>query len=183
MACACYETLRPAEEYDAGRVFALPVIEDIAPAKAPADATGGPEGAAALLETSVPDWVKLYKRDKSFAAFVSDVLSLFYEEDEVDPRPQVKDWVFKSSVLAKRLLGQLWIAPTIMGDDAGGLRISWQQGVREVRAVIPADLSARYLYWQTEKEYGGVPNFGSGTLYARLLWLNERDSQQLRNPL
>jgi len=120
-----------------------------------------------------PEWIKLYSRDKAFAAFVNDLLSLRDEEDEIPPSSDVIDWILESSVLAKKLLAQRWESPRITSDDHGGVRLSWRKGNRELRAVVPANLSARYLYWQEGSEYGGFPNFGSATLYSGLSRMNE----------
>lgn len=171
MACAVYEVLPSIHGYDSGLVDASPASPDVELS------SNSPRPMNANEGIEQPEWISLYKRDKSFADFVRDVLSLFQEDEETAPELAVVNWVFQSSVLSKKLLAQNWKAPRVSTDDSGGLRLSWRLGSREVRAVVPADLSARYLYWQKGNEYGGEPNFGSGTLYARLHWLNGRDRQ------
>ena len=121
-----------------------------------------------------PEWLTLYYRDKAYAAFVDDLFSLYHEEDETPPSDDVIDWVLESTVLAKLLLAQNWTGPRVTSDDEGGLRLSWREGDRELRAIVPTDLSQRYLYWQHGAKYGGIPNFGSATLYLGLSELNER---------
>ena len=122
-----------------------------------------------------PEWIRLYKRDRAYAAFVDELFSLDHEEDETPPNKDVVDWILESTVFAKKLLAQNWKKPHVTTDDERGVRLSWTEGDREVRAIIPSNLSGRYLYWQRGNEYGGLPNFGSATLYRWLSWMNERD--------
>ena len=173
MACAGYESAVLASRYRPSLVDAPPLYEERASARFLQDRSA--LGTAELPIDLMPDWASLYEQDQYFAAFVNDVLALFNEEDETPPHAEVVLWVFASSVLAKRLLGQNWTVPRIATDDAGGLRLSWRSGQKELRAVIPADLSLRYLYWQNGDDHGGEHNFGSGTLYSRLQWMNERE--------
>jgi hypothetical protein len=126
------------------------------------------------VESECPEWLTLYYRDKAYAAFVDDLFSLYHEEDETPPCEGVIDWVLESTVLAKSLLAQNWTGPRVTSDDEGGIRLSWREGDRELRAIVPADLSQRYLYWQHGTKYGGIPNFGSATLYLGLSGMNER---------
>ena len=125
-------------------------------------------------ERECPEWFTLYCRDKAYAAFVDDLFSLYHEEDETPPSDEVVDWVLGSTVWTKMMLDQNWKGPRVTSDDEGGLRLSWREGDRELRAIVPADLSRRYLYWQDGANYGGIPNFGSATLYLRLERMNER---------
>jgi len=122
-----------------------------------------------------PEWIRLYNRDKAYAAFVDELFSLDREEDETPPNKDVVDWILESTVFPKKLLAQNWKKPHVTSDDEGGVRLSWREEDRELRAIIPANLSERYLYWQHGNEYGGLPNFGSATLYRWLSWMNERD--------
>jgi hypothetical protein len=120
-----------------------------------------------------PEWFNLYERDPAFSGFVNDLVSLSYESDESPPSAAVIDWVVESSVLAKKLLAQDWKQPHVTSDDSGGVRVSWREGNKEVRAIVPISLERRYLYWQDGAEYGGSPNFGSATLYSFLSRMNE----------
>jgi hypothetical protein len=124
-----------------------------------------------------PEWMTLYHRDKVFEAFVNDLLSFHYEDDEPPPSADAIEWILETTVLAKQILAQNWKNPRITSDDQGGVRLSWRDGDRELRAVVPADLSGRYLYWQQGAQYGGFPNFGSATLYSRLSKMNEQTSR------
>ena len=153
-------------EYTSNLVGTPPNIQSAA---GPIDGTG--ERSA---ERECPEWITLYYRDKAYAAFVDDLFSLYREEDETPPSDDVIDWVLGSTVLPKFLLAQNWRGPRVTSDDEGGIRLSWREGDRELRAIVPVDLSQRYLYWQDGMKYGGIPNFGSGTLYLRLSWMNER---------
>jgi len=153
-------------EYASNLVGTPPTIQEAA---GQINCTGGRS-----TESECPEWMTLYYRDKAYAAFVDDLFSLYREEDETPPCDHVADWVLGSTVLAKRLLAQNWGGPRVASDDEGGLRLSWRAGDRELRAIVPADLSQRYLYWQRGTEYGGIPNFGSATLYLSLSEMNER---------
>jgi hypothetical protein len=140
--------------------------------KAPSVATYSTDDIDALKP---PEWIRLYNRDKAYAAFVDELFSLDHEEDETPPNKDVVDWILESTVLAKKLLAQDWKKPHITSDDEGGVRLSWREGDRELRAIIPANLSGRYLYWQHANKYGGISNFASATLYSQLRWMNGRD--------
>jgi hypothetical protein len=173
MACAGYESAVLASRYQSSLIDAPPLFEERDPSRFVQYRSG--MGTAELPAEGLPDWVRLYEQDRHFAAFVNEILSLFTEQDEIPPHGEVVIWVLASSVLAKQLLGQKWAIPRVSTDDAGGLRLSWRNGAKELRAVVPADLLSRYLYWQDGEKHGGDHSFGSGTLYARLQWLNERE--------
>lgn len=130
-------------------------------------------------QAETPEWIALYHSDKTFAAFVNEVFALYQDEDEeVPPSRQVVDWILESAVLSKRLLAQTWSVPRVSTDDQGGIRLSWRNAERELRAVVPAGASSeRYIYWQIGDKFGGIPNFSSATLYERLRWVNERASR------
>jgi hypothetical protein len=153
----------PAVEYSSS------LIEDHPLSGAPKPASDTEQDALAPMR---PDWVALYYRDRVYAAFVNDLLSLEFEDDEYPPSPRVVRWILETTVFAKELLAQNWKNPHMTSDDRGGVRLSWRQGDRELRAVVPANLSERYLYWQEGSRYGGYPNFGSATLYSRLSGMN-----------
>jgi hypothetical protein len=57
-------------------------------------------------------------------------------------------------------------------DGEGGIRIEWNQNVREVRLVIPAHSDGKmYLYYQAGKSYGIVENPSAQGLAYWLGWL------------
>jgi hypothetical protein len=153
----------PTAEYSSSLIDEHPL------STAPKRPTDTEQGA---LAPEQPDWLALYRRDSVYAAFVNDLLSLQFEEDEYPPSPRVITWILETTVFAKELLAQNWKNPHMTSDDRGGVRLSWRQGDCELRAVVPADISGRYLYWQEGAQYGGYPNFGSATLYSRLSGMN-----------
>jgi hypothetical protein len=67
------------------------------------------------------------------------------------------------------LLAQRWRAPRVATDGYGGLRLSWRDGRRELRAVITGSKEReRYLYWEEIGGYGSVANFTAITLFSYL---------------
>ncbi len=67
------------------------------------------------------------------------------------------------------LLAQKWRAPRVATDGYGGLRLSWRDGQRELRAVIAGNKDKeRYLYWEDIGGYGSIPNFTATTLFTYL---------------
>lgn len=166
MACAVNQVLPTKNEYDSNLMGSAPIIQRAAVRTGQAIECG--------LESECPEWLTLYYRDSVYKSFVDDLFSLYREEDETPPLHDVVDWVLESTVLAKTLLAQNWKNPRVTSDDEGGLRLNWREGDRELRAIVPANLSQRFLYWQLGTKYGGVPNFESGTLYLELSRMNER---------
>lgn len=165
MAFAGFQDAVEVNEYASNLVNTPPTL-DLAPSRATYE--------VGFDEQGQPEWIDLYHRDKAFAALTNSLFSLYFEDDETPPSDNVVDWILESSVLPKKLLAGSWRNPRITTDDEGGIRLSWREGDRELRAVIPADLSKRYLYWQNGTEYGGFTNFGSATLYSCLSRMNER---------
>lgn len=172
MPCAAVETILDTRSYEANLISTPPTLDDAENGFLRVFSRKGAEDWATQAP-NWPEWIDLYQRDKPFASFVNDVLSLYSEEGETPPESSVVDWVLECSVLAKKLLAQNWIPPRISSDDNGGLRLNWKEGEKELRVVVPANATARYLYWQVGAEFGGVQNFGSATLYTWLRWLNE----------
>ena len=166
MACAGIQEFPGKHEYASNLVGSAPTIQRAAEQTDLISELGA--------ESECPEWLTLYYRDRAYKAFVDDLFSLYQEEDETPPCDHVVDWILESTVLAKTLLAQKWKGPRVTSDDEGGLRLSWREGDRELRAIVPADLSQRYLYWQLGTKYGGTPNFGSATLYLGLSGMNER---------
>jgi hypothetical protein len=119
-----------------------------------------------------PSWIRLYHRDKAFASFVESLFLLRDDEEETPPTHEVVEWLLESIAFSKKLLAGVWKNPHVTTDDAGGIRLSWREEDREVRVVVPADLSARYIYWQKGDRYGGYENFGPATLYSCLRRVN-----------
>jgi hypothetical protein len=67
------------------------------------------------------------------------------------------------------LLAQKWRVPRVATDGYGGLRLSWRDGKRELRAVITGTKDKeRYLYWEEIGGYGSIPNFTAITLFSYL---------------
>lgn len=70
-------------------------------------------------------------------------------------------------------LGSDWTDPFLSTDGYGGVRMTWHDDKREVRAVIPADENrARYIYFEENSRYGTVPNFTAFTLASYLSQLH-----------
>jgi hypothetical protein len=68
-----------------------------------------------------------------------------------------------------KLLAQKWRSPRVATDGYGGLRLSWRDGKRELRAVIAGNKDKeRYLYWEDIGGYGSIPNFTATTLFTYL---------------
>lgn len=78
-------------------------------------------------------------------------------------------------------LGTDWKAPIITSDSYGGLRLTWIDGKREIRAVIPQDGTSRkrYIYWQEDDRYGSIANFTPSTLTAWLGWVLNVEAGQV----
>jgi hypothetical protein len=67
------------------------------------------------------------------------------------------------------LLAQRWKLPRLATDGYGGLRLSWKNNIREIRAVITGSREKeRYLYWEGPSGYGSIPNFTAVTLFSYL---------------
>jgi hypothetical protein len=94
------------------------------------------------------------------------------DEEETPPTYEVIEWVLESIAFSKKLLASVWKNPHMTTDDSGGIRLSWREEDREVRVVVPADLSARYIYWQKGDRYDGHENFEAATLYSCLRRVN-----------
>jgi hypothetical protein len=67
------------------------------------------------------------------------------------------------------LLAQRWKLPRLATDGYGGLRLSWKENNRELRAVVTASREKeRYLYWEDPGGYGSISNFTAITLFSYL---------------
>lgn len=158
-------------KYSSSLIEIVPALDDAesALAIAPLNATS-PSG-----QQEPEEWLNLYHNDKVYASFANDLFLLdIDEEEEMPPAHEVVDMALELTPLSKKLLAQNWIKPRVTTDDRAGLRMSWRNDRREVRAVILANATnERYLYWQEGSRYEAIPNFGSATLFERLNWLNE----------
>ena len=113
----------------------------------------------------------LLNEDPVFKTFFQEVESLQKDEDEdVPPDSHALSEVLRLVPFSRNQLAQRWTPPRIASDGFGGVRLSWQIGQHEVRAVISGGETARenYLYWEDGKTYGTVPNFTPATLFAYL---------------
>ena len=71
--------------------------------------------------------------------------------------------------VSSELLAQRWKLPRVATDGYGGLRLSWKENLREVRAVITGSREKeRYLYWEGQSGYGSISNFTAVTLFSYL---------------
>jgi hypothetical protein len=92
--------------------------------------------------------------------------------DEDEDSPPTEYAITQALYLTKdsaNLLAQKWHTPRVATDGYGGLRLSWRDGKRELRAVIAGNKNKeRYLYWEDTGRYGSIPNFTATTLFTYL---------------
>jgi len=116
--------------------------------------------------------------DTLFKEFFQELKSLQEDQDE-DAPPDHKSLaeVLRLVPFSRNQLAQKWFAPRVSSDGFGGVRLTWQRGQREVRAVISGSQTERssYLYWENGNSYETVPDFTAATLYTFLYRL-ENDS-------
>ena len=131
------------------------------------------------LRTDELPWMKLFHNDELYKVFVNELFCLNCDDEgETPPASHVIEQILELTPFAKSLLAHEWSTPWITTDDSGGIRLSWRQGARELRAVVPAESRReRYLYWQEGSSHGTIPTFGSATLFTRLHWLNGQDNR------
>ena len=106
-----------------------------------------------------------------FKTFFDEVKSLQKDDDEdAPPDSHALSEVLRLVPFSRSQLAQRWLPPRVASDGFGGIRLSWQKGQYEVRAVISGGEIARenYLYWEDGNTYGSVPNFTPATLFAYL---------------
>jgi hypothetical protein len=113
----------------------------------------------------------LLNEDPVFKAFFQEV-ELLQKDDEEDVPPDSHSIseVLRLVPFSRSQLAQRWLQPRAASDGFGGIRLSWQKGRFEVRAVISGRETARenYLYWEDGNTYGTVPNFTPATLFSYL---------------
>jgi len=113
----------------------------------------------------------LLNEDSLFRAFFQEIESLQKDDEEdVPPDSHSVSEVLRLVPFSRSQLAQHWFGPRVASDGFGGVRLSWQKGQREVRAVISGEGVARgnYLYWEDGNTYGTVANFTPATLFACL---------------
>ena len=68
--------------------------------------------------------------------------------------------------------GDVFPVGVVAPDGAGGIRLLWRQGKKQVRLVVPAaGASEAYLYWQEGEVYDGQKNISAQAVARRLRWL------------
>lgn len=113
----------------------------------------------------------LLDEDPVFKKFFQEVESLRKDEDEdAPPDTHAVSEVLRLVPFSRNQLAQHWLPPRVASDGFGGVRLSWQKGRYEVRAVISGRETTRenYLYWEDGNAYGTVPNFTPVTLFTYL---------------
>jgi hypothetical protein len=124
-----------------------------------------------LEQSSLALGSSLLGEDSVFKAFFQEIESLQKDEEEdVPPDSHSVSEVLRLVPFSRSQLAQHWFPPRVASDGFGGIRLSWQKGWYEVRAVISGRETARanYLYWEDGNAYGTVPNFTSATLFTYL---------------
>jgi len=105
--------------------------------------------------------------DESFLAFCADI---FHVTDDIheDDEPLSKGALWAALQTVGDAVAQLpnqWRRPRITTDGAGGIRLTWRSGGKEMRAVFPANPARqRYLYVEEGEQNKLIPNFNGMTL-------------------
>jgi hypothetical protein len=118
----------------------------------------------------------LLSEDQAFRAFFQEVKALQDDpEEDSPPDSQALAEVLRLVPFSRSQLAQRWCAPRIASDGFGGVRLSWQKGRHEVRAVISGSQTTRrnYIYWESGEEYGTIPDFTAATLFTQLTLLEK----------
>jgi hypothetical protein len=108
--------------------------------------------------------------DRLLSDLARSIVGILNDEDEDAPPT---DFAISQTLTlvatSKILLAQRWRTPRVATDGYGGLRLSWKEGQREIRAVITGSRdSERYLYWEDPSGYGSISNFTAVTLFSYL---------------
>jgi hypothetical protein len=134
-------------------------------------------GPGALFPNAQTVLSELFSVDPLFSDFVDAVLKLRIkdaddpEEDAAATAYSVAQ-VFYLTPQSRLSLSQAWIAPNLVNDGYGGIRMSWSERGRDVRVSIPAsEGSSRKLYWEEGDRYGSVPDVTPTTLTKYLRWM------------
>jgi hypothetical protein len=119
---------------------------------------------------------ELLLTDSSFRDLAAEVIAMGAPDDD-EPEgasTEAVGWALELLPKAWVQLGAGWSSPFVSLDGYGGLRMTWNRGRKEVRAVVPADgKRPRYIYFEEENRYGTVPNFTDLTLASYLLKLHQ----------
>ena len=113
----------------------------------------------------------LLSDDPIFIRFFQDVKALQDDQEEdVPPDSHALAEVLRLVPFSRNQMAERWSLPRIASDGFGGVRLSWQQGRKEVRAVISGAQTSRssYLYWEDGNDYGTISNFTAATLFTYL---------------
>jgi hypothetical protein len=99
-----------------------------------------------------------------------EIVNLRHDPDEDSPPTEFAlEEVARLIPLSRIRLGQNWIRPRVATDGYNGLRLSWRDGRRELRAIISGDPAREhFLYRQENDQYDAVPKFTAVTLYTFL---------------
>jgi hypothetical protein len=113
----------------------------------------------------------LLSDDSLFRTFFQQVKALERDDEEdAPPDSRALAEVLRLIPFSRLQLAQKWSVPRISSDGFGGIRLTWQKGNQEVRAVISGNQTTRssYLYWENGDIYETVPNFTAATLSTYL---------------
>jgi hypothetical protein len=120
--------------------------------------------------------VRAFPADPVFDRLFAEISSLRVDPDEDAPPTQfaVDEALGLIGSVRARFTGY-WTEPHIATDGYGGLRFSWRNDQKEVRAIIPRKAKGRqYLYWEDGDQYDTVDKFTAVTLASRLDWLYKK---------
>jgi hypothetical protein len=108
----------------------------------------------------------------SYVAFCSEILHFNDEDDEEQISINSLKAAFYTVERAFAQLPNKWRNPRIATDGGGGIRLTWQSGEREIRAVFPASMRRpQYLYIEEGDNHYTISNFTSATLCNQFEWL------------
>lgn len=98
-----------------------------------------------------------------------------YDEDYLPPTRSAFNLARQFIFGVRPLLHGNVPAGSLSADGAGGIRVDWQSGEREVRLVLPGKKGGRmYIYHQQSEEYAAEYTVSAETLAHWLNWLINR---------
>lgn len=108
--------------------------------------------------------------DQLLLTLLRDIVDLKRDPDEDSPPTEFAvEEVARLLPLSRIKLGQNWIPPRVSTDGYNGLRLSWRDGRRELRAIISGTPEREhFLYRQDNDQYHAIPSFTPVTLYTFL---------------